>query len=270
MASWFSGALLVTPNNHITCQSFLQVLGKVKEKILEKPKHPYLPEQVAVYCLLLRTNTCLRYGIETSLKFLCVSFTEKRNLGRPFDIINYTPTSQSCLDKLDITSWRSGREKRSQCFNIRLGIFETRTNQHVDHRGFCQLSVLMPEFTRMLIGNLALQGPWQILPGACEPPSFSLRNCSPGFHQGWCLSSSRHCQALSSIKSRWNQHHYLGQGPCCQSVDWESQKLNRCYGQCLEKPWNFGWMKEKCWTSGMVAGWCLSVPDSILCLTGSY
>lgn len=45
---------------------------------------------MAVYCLLLRTNTCLPYGIETSLKFLCVSFTEKRNLGRPFDIINYT------------------------------------------------------------------------------------------------------------------------------------------------------------------------------------
>lgn len=116
---------------------------------MEKPKRPYLPEQMAVYCLLLRTNTCLPYGIETSLKFLCVSFTEKRNLGRPFDIINYTPTSQLCLDKLDIVSWRSGREKPSQCFNIRLGIFETRTNQRVHHRGYCQLSVWMPEFTRM-------------------------------------------------------------------------------------------------------------------------
>lgn len=103
MASWFSGALLVTPNNHRTWQSFLQVFGKVKEKIVEKPKHPDLPEQMAVYCRLLRTNTCLRYGIETSLKFLCVSFTQKRNLGRPFDIINHTPTSQLCLDKLDIS-----------------------------------------------------------------------------------------------------------------------------------------------------------------------
>lgn len=169
MASWFSGALLVTPNNHRTWQSFLQVLGEVKEKTAEKPKHPDLPGQMAVYCLLLRTNTCLRYGIEASLKFLCVSFTQKRNLGRPSDIINYTPTSQLGLDKLDIMSWCSSREKRSQCFNIRLGIFETRTNQHVDHRGYCQLSTWMPEFTRMLIGNLALQGPWQILPGAFEP-----------------------------------------------------------------------------------------------------
>lgn len=57
MASWFSGALLVTPNNRITCGSFLQVLGK--EKIVEKPKHPHLPSRwQSTACCLEPTPVC--------------------------------------------------------------------------------------------------------------------------------------------------------------------------------------------------------------------
>lgn len=188
-------------------------------------------------CPVLRTSTSLRRGIEIGLKFHCTSFTEKRNSGRPFYTINYTSASQLCLDKLHNTIPKfTKEEKRSQCFTLRLRIFKIKhVNQNVHNCGSCRPSVLM-SVVQLDISSSALQYPRKTLLGASRPRSSHLRNCSPGSHRGWCLSSSRHCRAPSSIKNRWNQHHCLGQGPCCRSVGWGSQKLNRCHGRVLEKP----------------------------------
>lgn len=201
---------------------------------------------MTVCCLLLRTNTCLWYGTETSLKFHYISFLEKRSSGRPFYTIHYTSISQLCLNKLDNMCWSSGRENLSWCFPIRLNIFKTSMQTKIF------TTVVTANFLFWCLKSTQKLAVWHcsVLVKWCLEPAnhlpFLLRNCFPGFHQDWCLSSSRHCRALSSARNRWNQHHCLGQGPYCPSVGWGSQRLNHYCGQFLEKPWSFGWMKEKC------------------------